>query len=235
MCGGAVRNMLLCNNCISRDIDIIMGYVSKEQLETLFPNNIKGKTSLGGLKLQVKDWAIDMWPIHETWAFKEGKYDGKEFSDYPNITFLNIDAIAIQLFSGNMQEREIYSNGFFEAIAERIIELNYEENPTPAECIVKALHIAEKYKFVIGPKLAHYMVSYINQIGIEKLTEIYQRRYMSCDVTVDKLYKCFKLIKTQLNSSNNQTVKIFGEQSYNSIRQSFRESNVNYDLYKVNK
>ena len=62
LCGGAVRNMLLCNNSIPRDLDIIMGFVSKKQLETLFPEHIKGQTSLGGLKLQVKDWSIDIWP-----------------------------------------------------------------------------------------------------------------------------------------------------------------------------
>ena len=49
LCGGAVRNMLLCNNSIPRDLDIILGYVSRERLETLFSDHIKGETSLGGL------------------------------------------------------------------------------------------------------------------------------------------------------------------------------------------
>ena len=42
LCGGAVRNVLLSNNSIPRDLDIILGYVSREQLETLFPDHIKG-------------------------------------------------------------------------------------------------------------------------------------------------------------------------------------------------
>jgi hypothetical protein len=233
LCGGAVRNMLLCNNSIPRDLDIILGYVSKEQLENLFPNNIKGKTSLGGLKLQIKDWSIDMWPIHETWAFKKGKFDGKGFSDYPKITFLNIDAIAIQLFSKRKQKRQIYANGFFEAIVDRIIELNFEENPAPLECIAKALHIANKHRFLIGPKLAHYIVSYINRTEIEKLTEIYQRRYSSSKITVEILYNCIKNIEKQLHISKNNSVKVFSEKNYNFLEQPFGLSKINRDLFAM--
>jgi hypothetical protein len=233
LCGGAVRDMLLCNNSIPRDLDIILGYVSREQLETLFPGHIKGKTSLGGLKLQVKDWSIDMWPIQDTWAFKEEKVPGKGFSDYPKITFLNIDAIAIQLFSKRRQKREIYSQGFFEAIAERTIEINFEENPAPAECIVRALRIANKFKFVIGPRLARYMISYTNRMEIEELAEIYQRRYMSADVTVEKLHNCFKSIETQMQASNNRPVKVFAEQNSNFLQQPPSLSKRNRNLFAM--
>ena len=233
LCGGAVRNMLLCNNSIPRDLDIILGYVSREQLETLFPDHNKEKTSLGGLKLQVKDWSIDMWPIQDTWAFKEGKVTGKGFSDYPKITFLNIDAIAIQLFSKRRQKRKIYSKGFFEAIAERTIELNFEENPAPAKCIVRALRIADKFKFVIGPRLARYMISYTNQMEIEELAEIYQRRYMSADVTVEKLHNCFKSIETQMQASNNRPVKVFAEQNSNFFEQPPSLPKRNRDLFAM--
>lgn len=233
LCGGAVRDMLLCNNSIPRDLDIILGYVSRERLEALFPDHIKGETSLGGLKLQVKDWSIDMWPIQDTWAFKEGKVTGKGFSDYPKITFLNIEAIAIQLFSKRRQKREIYSKGFFEAIAERTIELNFEENPAPAECIVRALRIANKFKFVIGPRLARYMISYTNQMEIEELAEIYQRRYMSADVTVEKLHNCFKSIETQMQASNNRPVKVFAEQNSNFFEQPPSLPKRNRDLFAM--
>ncbi len=233
LCGGAVRNMLLCNNSIPRDLDIILGYVSREQLETLFPDHNKEKTSLGGLKLQVKDWSIDMWPIQDTWAFKNGKVPGKGFSDYPKITFLNIDAIAIQLFSKKRQKREIYSKGFFEAIAERTIELNFEENPAPAECIVRALRIANKFKFVIGPRLARYMISYTNQMEIEELAEKYQHRYMSADFTVEKLHNCFKSIETQMQASNNRPVKVFAERNSNFFEQPPSLPKRNRDLFAM--
>lgn len=233
LCGGAVRNMLLCNNSIPRDLDIILGYVSKKRLETLFPDKVKGETSLGGLKLQVKDWSIDMWPIQDTWAFKNGKFKGNGFSDYPKITFLNIDAIAIQLFSKRRQKREIYSKGFFEAIIERIIEINFEENPTPAACIVRALWIAKKFNFLIGPKLSRYMISYINTIEIEELAEIYQRRYVSAHVTIEKFYNCFKSIQEQVQASCNKPVKAFVEQNSNFLGQSPNMSKRSCDLFAM--
>jgi hypothetical protein len=233
LCGGAVRDMLLCNNSIPRDLDIILGYVSREQLETLFLDYIKGETSLGGLKLQVKDWSIDMWAIQDTWAFKGRGAPEKGFSDYPKITFLNIDAIAVQLFSKKRRKREIYSKGFFEAIAERTIELNFEENPAPAECIVRALRIAYKFKFVIGPRLARYMISYTNQMEIEELAEIYQRRYMSADVTVEKLHNCFKSIETQMQTSSNRPVTVFAEQNSNFFKQPLGLPMRNRDLFAM--
>jgi len=232
LCGGAVRNMLLCNNSIPRDLDIILGYVSRERLKTLFPDNIiKGQTSLGGLKLQVKDWSIDLWPIQDTWAFKEGKVAGTGFSDYPETTFLNIEAVAIQLFSKRRQKRKIYSKGFFEAIIEKTIELNFEDNPTPTECIIRALRIASEFKFVIGPRLARYMLSYINQIEIEELAEKYQRRYMSADVTVEKLHNCFKSIETQMQAYVKKPVRIFDEQNRIFFKQSHGLDKRNRNLF----
>ena len=213
LCGGAVRDMLLCNSSIPRDLDIIIGYVSRERLETFFPEHNKEKTSLGGLKLQVKDWSIDMWPIQDTWAFKEGKVPGKGFSDYPKTVFLNIDAIAVQLFSKRRQKRKIYSQGFFEAIIERTIELNFEENPAPAECFVRALRIANSFKFVIGPRLARYMISYTNQM--------------------EKLHNCFKSIETQIQASNNRPVRVFAEHNSNSFDQPHSLPKRNRDLFAM--
>lgn len=215
LCGGAVRSFLLSNHGVPRDLDIILGYVSREQLEASFTSHISHKTGLGGLRLQVKDWSIDMWPIQETWAFREGKVAGRGFSDYPKTVFLNIDAIAIQLFSRRRQKRTIYSKGFFEAIAERTIELNFEENPAPAQGIAKALRIAEKFRFVIGPRLARYMLSYTNQMAIEELAAVYRRRYVGVNVTPEKLYNCFKSIETQMRASHKKPVNAFAEQNSN--------------------
>ena len=146
LCGGAVRDFLLCNSCTPRDLDIIFGYISREELAALFSDDVKEETGLGGLKLEVRDWSIDMWPLEDTWAFKENK-SGKGFSDYPKTTFLDVDAIAVELFSRNGRKRTIYSKGFFEAILSKTIELNFEENPAPGKCIVRALQMARKFNF----------------------------------------------------------------------------------------
>ena len=71
LCGGAVRDILLSNNSIPRDLDIIMGDVSRKKLATLFSDNAKGETSLGGIVLKIKDWMIDMWPLKDTLTIRE--------------------------------------------------------------------------------------------------------------------------------------------------------------------
>jgi len=232
LCGGAVRDILL-HNSTPRDLDIMLGYVSREKLATLFSGNVKGKTGLGGLKLQIKDWSIDMWPLQDTWAFKKGKVSGKGFSDYPKITFLDIDAIAIQLFSKKKQKRAIYSKGFFEAILTRTIEINFEENPAPAKCIVRALQLANKFKFAIGPKLASYMVAYVSKMEIEKLAEIYQRRYIDAHISVEKLHNCMKSIEMQLRTSNKSPVKVFAMQDANFAERHYSLPKSNCDLFTM--
>ena len=233
LCGGAVRDLLLTNNRSPRDLDIIVGYISREKLVTFFSNNIKGATGLGGLKLQARDWSIDMWPLQDTWAFKEGRVAGNGFSDYPKITFLDIDAIAIQLFCKKRQKRAVYSNGFFEAIATKTIEINFEENPAPAKCIVRALQIAYKFKFAIGPKLAHYIVAYVSQMGIEELTGIYKRRYINMHISAEKLYNCMKSIEVQLQTSNKSPVKVFALQGDNPVENDHSLSESNCDLFTM--
>jgi len=233
LCGGAVRDILLSNNSVPRDLDIIMGYVSGEKLAALFSSKVKGKTSFGGLKLQVKDWSIDMWPLQDIWAFKEGRVAGNGFSDYPKITFLDIDAIAIQLFCKKRQKRVIYSNGFFKAIATRTIEINFKENPAPATCIVRALQTANKFKFSIGPKLARYMVDYVSQMEIEELAEIYQHRYINAHISVEKLHNCMKSIEVQLRVSNKSPVKVFAAQEDNLVERNYSFPKNNCDLFTM--
>jgi hypothetical protein len=183
---------------LPRDLDIILGYVPNKELVALFSRNIRGRTGLGGLKLQVKDWSVDLWRLQDTWAFREKKVAGTGFSDYPKTTFLDIDAVAVELLSIRRQKRRIYSQGFFEAISNKIIELNFQENPEPAKCIVRALQIADRFAFRIGPKLASFIASYMRHVDVQELADIYQRRYSSAHVTADKLHNCMKSIEVQL-------------------------------------
>jgi len=232
LCGGTVRDLLLFNKRTPRDLDIIFGYISREELASLFSGDVKEETGLGGLKLEVRDWSIDMWPLEDTWAFKENK-SGKGFSDYPKTTFLDVDAIAIELFSTKKQKRKIYSEGFFEAISSKVIELNFEGNPSPAKCIVRALQMARKFNFAIGPKLARYMASYVGRMEIEELAQIYQRRYMSTRVTVEGLHNCMKIIETQLQTSSKSPVKVFAGQNGDFVERDPNLSKSNGSLFAL--
>ncbi len=215
LCGGAARDILLSHNynpIIPRDLDIVLKYADLNKLSDSFVNSVKRWNCYGGVAIQIKDLSLDLWRLSETWASKKKYVEVKGFVDFPKTTFLDIDSVAVQLFKGKGQKRKIYSKGFFEAILKKTIEINLEDNPNPAMCIVRSLRIANKFKFAIGPRLARYMISYTNQIEIEELAEIYQRRYASACVTTEKLYNCFKRIETQMQASNNRPVKVFAKQ-----------------------
>ena len=211
LCGGAVRDILLSdsrNNIIPRDLDIILGYAEINNVADSFSDCTKRWNCYGGVSIQVKDWSIDIWPLDKTWAFKNNYVEGKGFSDFPKTTFLNIEAVAIQLFCSKGKKREIYSKGFFEAILDRTIEINLEENPNPRTCIVRSLSVAKKFKFAIGPNLARYIKHYANQIDLEELLELYKVRYRSIQLSFNELYSCIKAIEEQLRISDREPVQL---------------------------
>lgn len=78
----------------------------------------------------------------------------------PKTTFLNVEAAAVELATVHGKSRRIYTHGFFEALADRTLEINFEENPFPALCVVRALITAARLQFLIGPKLSKYLVHY---------------------------------------------------------------------------
>lgn len=211
LCGGAVRDILLSdsrNHIIPRDLDIVLGYAEIKEVADSFSDCTKRWNSYGGVSIQVKDWAIDMWPLQKTWAFQKKYIEGKGFSDFPKTTFLNIEAVAIQLFGKKGKKRAIYSKGFFEAILNKTIEINLKENPNPPMCVVRSLSVAKRFKFAIGPKLARYITHCANKIGLEKLLELYQVRYRSRHLSVNELYSCIKAIEEQLRVSAKEPVKL---------------------------
>ena len=211
LCGGAVRDILLSddrNSIIPRDLDIVLGYAEIENVAASFSDCTKRWNSYGGVSIQVKDWSIDMWPLQKTWAFQKKYVEGRGFSDFPKTTFLNIEAVAIQLFGKRGQRRAIYSNGFFEAILNKTIEINLKENPNPAACVVRSLSLAKKFKFAIGPKLARYIIHCADQIGLEKLLGLYQVRDRSTYLCVNELHSWIKAIEEQLRVSAEEPVRL---------------------------
>ncbi|MFC1738662.1 hypothetical protein ACFL1G_06405 [Planctomycetota bacterium] len=211
LCGGAVRDILLANrqnSIVPRDLDIVLGYIEVEKVADSFSDSNKKWNCYGGVSVQLKDWSIDVWSLNKTWAFVEKHVEGKGFSDFPKTTFLDIEAVAVQLFCRKLQKRKIYSKGFFEAILKKTIEINLEENPNPNTCIIRSLNVAKRFKFAIGPKLAKFIAHHARQTDLEELWKLYQIRYKLDLLTFENFYLCIKAIEEQLRISNRQPVKL---------------------------
>lgn len=209
--GGAARDILLSNNynpIIPRDLDIVLSYADLNKVADSFVDSDKRWNCYGGVSIQIKDWSLDLWRLPETWAFKEKFVGVKGFVDLPRTTFLDINAVAVQLFKRKGQKREIYSKGFFEAILKKTIEINLEDNPNPAICIVRSLRIATKFNFAIGTKLAKYIEHYANRIELEEILRLYQNRYQPTGLSIDELDNYIKAIRQHVRVSDKRPVKL---------------------------
>ncbi|GEM_PF-1106031 len=211
LCGGAARDVLLSQNykpIIPRDLDIILECADLNKVADSFAGHVKRWNSYGGLSIQIQDWSVDLWLLSETWAAKEKIVEVNSFVDFPKTTFLDIDAVAVQLFKRKGQKRKIHAKGFFEAILKKTIEINLEDNPNPAMCIVRSLRIANKFRFAIGPKLARYIAHYANQIELEEILGLYRTRYQPTVSFIEEIGCYIETIKKQIRVSNKQPVKL---------------------------
>jgi hypothetical protein len=168
--GGTLRDLMVWfpqsgrRTIIPRDIDLIVNAPSVTAIEAVIPKElIRRKTSFGGLHLVKQvlsrcELHFDVWPLVETWAFKEFKFS-PNISDFPKTPFLNLDAIAMELFPRGGCPRRIFENGFFEGIQSRLLDINFEPNPFPDVCAIRSLIVAAKSRFQISRRLATFIIS----------------------------------------------------------------------------
>jgi hypothetical protein len=209
--GGFLRDLMLCGASANpRDIDIVFDGTSADKVEYFFWNHKERKNRFGGIRLRLGDCPFDVWSLGDTWAFRNEKVHHVEFASFPKTTFLNIDAIAFKW--GNTSEDKIFSNGFFESILTRTLEINMEENPFPETCVVRSLMMASMLNFGIGPKLATYILRHSKTTSLKELQRIQKVHYGFVALDGEDLRSCFKAIDAQLSRSKNSAVFLPGQQ-----------------------
>ena len=209
--GGFLRDLMLCGASANpRDIDIVFDGTSADKVEYLFWNHKERKNRFGGMRLKLGGCPFDVWSLGDTWAFRNEKVRHIEFASFPRTTFLNIDAIAFKW--GNTSDDEIFSNGFFESILTRTLEINLEENPFPETCVVRSLMMASMLDFGIGPKLAAYILRQSKTASLKELQRIQKVHYGFVTLDGEDLRSCFSAIATQLSRSKNSAVFLPGQQ-----------------------
>lgn len=154
-----------------RDVDLVVLGLTVHDLETICADFIERKTRFGGLRLDVKGWSIDIWPLQDTWGIQKQNLPFN-FRNLPKSTFLNIEAIATSLWPKQGGGREVFESGFFDALHSRTLELNYRDNPFPELCVVRALIIAAKLDFHLSKDLVQYIVSKGNALSSAEFQEI---------------------------------------------------------------
>jgi len=173
--GGSLRDLALSGvEGTPRDFDLVFCDVSRQTLMTEFSYmSPPRRTSLGGLRYNYRDVILDIWPLDETFELKH--FDRVQIQDVPKHAFLDIEAIAVEISSGAGKSRQIVEHGFTKAVLSKTIDINYEPNPFPELCLIKAIRMAASLKFLIGRGLMDYILR--RRWNLNALMEAQQAHY----------------------------------------------------------
>ncbi len=154
--GGMLREFSLGNaKNFASDIDLVSLASSKEIFHAIKQfDPIKNK--FGGYRFYVEKQLYDLWALEDTWAFKEGLVKGQSFTDLFKTTFFNLDSAFFHLTNENCFLSEKYEDWCNNSL----LELNLEENPSPASMTKRALKLIFNKNLAVGPKLAQFLTKH---------------------------------------------------------------------------
>jgi hypothetical protein len=204
--GGTLRDLMV-NRASSglRDVDVVVDGVSLGDLEKVFHDVLVRKTRFGGLHLSVSGWLIDVWPLSETWALKELPIVGRDFESLTRTTFLNIEAVTIDL-AVRRGVRQIHASGFFEAMRTKTLDINLEENPFPELAAIRALITASRLKYRLSRRLALYVVRQSRTTPLEQFVDIQMSHYGYVGFNTDTIHSWVKAIQAQVHTQSIVTI-----------------------------
>lgn len=178
MFGGMLRDIATGGaSVIPRDLDLVVSEVSTERLVESFEGFVQRINRFGGVNLRIDEWDIDIWPLDQTWAFKECQGLEASIENLPATTFLNVEAVVVEADTIRGRARSVYDNGFFEAINSRTLEVNFATNPHPISCVIRSLVTSHKLGYRLGPKLCRFIVQHASLGKIPDLMAVQRAHY----------------------------------------------------------
>ncbi|MGY3087027.1 hypothetical protein ACVWYF_000053 [Hymenobacter sp. UYAg731] len=177
--GGMLRDLL--TGMEPRDVDLVVSDEAVKDIDEKVSRWNPRRNRYGGLNFKNDGWEFDLWPLGKTWAFHHypvGSSLEASFDCLPRTTFLNVEAIAMQLWPSEPNgTREVFEHGFFSAFRTRTVEINYEHNPSPEYCVVRSLLVAQRLRFKLGPKLVQYIAKHADRYTMQEFARLQGRHY----------------------------------------------------------
>jgi len=205
--GGVLRDLALYGPSERpRDVDIVTNCSSSE-LSTWLSGFPVERTRFGGFRVRIHKWNFDIWTLHETWAFTTGSMK-PTFENLPRTTFFNIEGIAAQLNATPGHKRALYSFGFAEAISSKILDINFEPNPFPQLCIIRALLTATRHGLLISSRLAYYIAARADPREIAEIMNAQVRHYGVARLRTKDVEHWLDHIDKSLSKNPEQAVKL---------------------------
>ncbi|MGZ3457113.1 MAG: hypothetical protein ACXU86_01270 [Archangium sp.] len=207
--GGTLRDLLAVSaTAVPRDLDLVVSGTTREALHAAFSSDVVRVNRFGGLHLLVHKLPVDIWTLESTWAFREQLVFGSDFAELPKTTFLNVEAVAAELGGQSGRRRRVYAEGFFQAIRDRQVEINLEDNPYPGLCVVRSIITAQRLGFSLGPKLVSYILHHGSRIPLEELESIQLSHYGHLRLDRHALHALLTLVRKQAGSKKVRCVSL---------------------------
>lgn len=201
--GGAARDLMVHGpGTEPRDVDVVVDGSSVDELSEIFGDVVVRRTRFGGLSLNVRGWTIDVWPLMDTWGLREFHKGSADFEALTRTTFLNVEAVVVDLTPLSNRARRIHAYGFFEGVQARTIDINLYENPFPDLCAIRALVTASKLKFHLTTKLANYILKRFSETPLEQFVHIQLTHYGAAKLDVETMYRWSKIIRAQVGTQS---------------------------------
>lgn len=194
--GGTIRDISIYGpGIVPRDIDLVASNCSIDDIAAEFEPYVQRRTRFGGLNLLVDGWKIDVWPLQDTWAFRSGVVEHCSFAKLPYTTFLNIEAVAIELDVERGYGRSLQDGGFLDSLKRRVLDLNLVENPYPLLCVARSLVMATGIRFQVGVPLARYIYEHTRQVTASDIVEVQREHYGYPRIDMIGIQRCLDLVR----------------------------------------
>jgi predicted nucleotidyltransferase len=155
--GGMARDLYFFDNRkFDSDIDIVINCDRGTNLWAIFDSSNTRQNKFGGIRIEFEKWKIDVWPIHSTWAIRNGYVKEETIEGLLKSTFFNWDSIAYDLSS----HRIVSSPEYFSSLQNRILDIVLDENPNPTGMIGRIIRFVFGYKAKLTSKTVDYFRFY---------------------------------------------------------------------------
>jgi hypothetical protein len=176
--GGVCRDLLVAPpGSRPRDIDLVIEHASIDDIFGSLQPYVKRRTRYGGLHLEVSGLVCDVWPVSDTWAFRQFPDRFRSVVDLPRTTFFNVEGVVAEIETSDLTCGSIYEYSFYAGIRSMVLDVNFPENPFPALCIIRALHTAAKTGFMIGNRLGAFLERSLQSIKLSEVVDAQESHY----------------------------------------------------------
>ncbi|WAJ70871.1 hypothetical protein [Catenovulum adriaticum] len=179
--GGAIRDFALDGiRYFNSDLDFVVHCPAPELAKIM--RDIKQShpvhtNKFGGYRVKCDKWWLDIWPLEETWAFKQNWVKLTQPQALLKTTITNWDAALFDLSN----QKLLLAPHYFDDLNQGILKLNLSQNPNPQGTLLRLLRcLISKPVTWLDTHLFEYLSTCLSPPQIAQLRQYEKVQYSSC-------------------------------------------------------